>query len=383
MVVVQPHGRLVACDAEGYLVNPTDRSLVAPPWEGAVERLIEDCRGRFGPRLDGLYLRGSVPQGTAVEGFSDLDGFALLAGRVTDDDRLWREGWRREFVERHPFLTDLDVALVPLADTRGDAIRCVLKTQTLHVWGTDRRPEFPRYRPGPLAAQHAYRIGEDLGEALVTSHRVAGDRLCSVATWIARRMIRTGFELVMERERAFTRDLYPAWEAFARHYPEHREAMRKILEIAVVGTRDGELLRRLLRSTGPWLAAEAERRFPLAGDGDPVAARAEAKRSEAAGSTDSDGAPSSQRIGSDARLRAAGPLSLRLGVDPAGEPTAYVRLDRRELGLAPAALPLLERLAITDPFRPEEAARWTPAFSAAAVGAFLTALVERGFLRLD
>jgi len=42
-------------------------------------------------------------------------------------------------------------------------------------------------------------------------------------------LLRVGFELVMERDHSYTRDLYPCWEQFSHYYPARREQMWDVL----------------------------------------------------------------------------------------------------------------------------------------------------------
>jgi streptomycin 3"-adenylyltransferase len=62
-------------------------------------RLVER---RFGRRLLGLYLFGSLAAGGFVPGRSDIDLFAVLADDVNDEDLLALEAMHDKFVVEHP-----------------------------------------------------------------------------------------------------------------------------------------------------------------------------------------------------------------------------------------------------------------------------------------
>jgi hypothetical protein len=67
----------------------------------------------------------------------------------------------------------------------------------------------------------------------------------------------------MERERAYTRDLYYCWQGFSRHYPGRSPDMRRALELAV-DPSDGDAAEALslLRGLGSWEVKEVGSVFP-------------------------------------------------------------------------------------------------------------------------
>lgn len=48
-----------------------------------------------------------------------------------------------------------------------------------------------------------------------------------------KRILRTGHELVAERSVRFTRDLYRCWEGFGEYYPEKKNEMYHVLDLAI------------------------------------------------------------------------------------------------------------------------------------------------------
>jgi hypothetical protein len=84
-----------------------------------------------------------------------------------------------------------------------------------------------------------------------------------MCTAIMKRFLRAGFELVMERERAYTRDLYFCHEAFARHCPERRGDMWRALELAVEPGDEPDELLPFVRDLGGWLLERVEDEFGL------------------------------------------------------------------------------------------------------------------------
>ena len=73
---------------------------------------------------------------------------------------------------------------------------------------------------------------------------------------VARRIVRTGFTLIMPRWGGWTSDLTESAEAFGLHYPERALQMRRAAVIGRTPSPDPGVLRELIDDLGPWLAAE-------------------------------------------------------------------------------------------------------------------------------
>ncbi len=73
-------------------------------------------------------------------------------------------------------------------------------------------------------------------------------------------LLRTGFELVMERLGKYTPDLYFCYEAFAQYYPQYESLMRKALYFYLYPDVDKADLALIIDALGPFLVKEVERR---------------------------------------------------------------------------------------------------------------------------
>lgn len=107
MPEVIAHGRLLATDKDGHLTNDAGTDRIVAPWDEAVAAGVAIYQQAYGDKLRGLYVRGSVARGLAIEGFSDVDMFGVYAG-VEDDipefDREWHDELCTSFKGRFPFV---------------------------------------------------------------------------------------------------------------------------------------------------------------------------------------------------------------------------------------------------------------------------------------
>lgn len=76
---------------------------------------------------------------------------------------------------------------------------------------------------------------------------------------MSRRLVRTGFTLVMPRWNGWTSDLADMAEAFAAYYPARGEQMRAAAVLGREPTGAPDILTSYVDDLGPWLAEEYAR----------------------------------------------------------------------------------------------------------------------------
>ncbi len=270
MVLIRPIGKLLSTDAEGFLIDDCDRQKISFPWTNLVEELRQTCLDTWKNRLSGLYLRGSVPRGLAILGISDLDCIAVLQGEIATDDRDLAQTIALTLKKRHLFVKKIEIILINSAEIQqlNSPWPAIIQTQSLCIEGEDLKLKLPKYKPGIDLLNHALDWQSDLNRTLTFLSELSVNQI-NFATqvkarcgWITRRMVRTGFELIMERDQSFTRDLYPCYERFSVYFPEQRSSMRKALELAIEPSENRAGLLVFLRQFGRWLAERVEQQFP-------------------------------------------------------------------------------------------------------------------------
>jgi hypothetical protein len=76
---------------------------------------------------------------------------------------------------------------------------------------------------------------------------------------MSRRLVRTGFTLVMPRWNGWTSDLTEMAEAFSAYYPGRAAQMREAAVLGYEPVGDLAVLRSYVDGLGPWLAEEYAR----------------------------------------------------------------------------------------------------------------------------
>ncbi len=256
-------GTILTVDDEGYLVSQSSQEKIIPPWDVVVGGIRDKYVEELGDKLQSLYMRGSVGRGNAIEGVSDIDGLAVVYGNPKNIDWSWVEDFASQATEKYPFVAGVDMMQQSYeAILSGDKkiAAFLVKTMSACVYGEDLGPRLPSVKPGRDAVVACWNI-----ESKVSPEYLAKNSTITSAQkmrWVSKQILRAGFELVMEQEQAFTRDLYPCYELFSKHYPDKEPVMRRALEMALWPTNDDEALRGLLNDIGPWLIEVVQKKFP-------------------------------------------------------------------------------------------------------------------------
>ncbi|WP_327288792.1 nucleotidyltransferase domain-containing protein [Streptomyces sp. NBC_01198] len=239
----------------------------------AYARLVDEARGRIraafpGGRLHSAYVYGSIPRGTPRAGRSDLDLVVVLREPPSAADRTAADrveaGLDADFAVIDGvglLLFDVDTLLSELERyDLGFFVACLCTP----LLGADLARELPRYRPdGLLARETNGDVSLALAEwerrfAAASSSAAASDsvegELSALCRRVARRVVRTGFTLVMPRWGGWTSDLALQAEVFATYYPARGAAMRRAAAWARTPTADPSALALLLTDLTPWLA---------------------------------------------------------------------------------------------------------------------------------
>lgn len=249
---------------DGTIAREGALDRVPPAFAPVVDAAVSQITETFADgRLHSAYLYGSIPRGTAVPGLSDLDLLLAFHGEPTEADRAGAK--TIEAALDHAFaqidgagiLLSRACTLVADRHDGGFFVACLCTP----LLGEDLAGQLPRYRPTSLLARET---NGDLALLLprwrsqAANAVTAGEHsvLTALSRMVARRVVRTGFTLVMPRWGGWTSDLDSSAEIFGRYYPDRAAQMRVAAVIGRAPSTDPAALGMLLEDLGPWLAAE-------------------------------------------------------------------------------------------------------------------------------
>jgi hypothetical protein len=265
MTTVKKIGRYLTADAEGCLIPDVSAENIQPRWQPLVRAVIDYAAANND--MLSLYLRGSVPRGSAVDGASDLDLIAIIREEASKPDV--RE-IRYKLLQAFPFCQNIewiahrpsDLARITPPQTIPYLV-ALLKTQALHLWGENFVGHFPPVKPGVNTMFHTFQFEKKwqrypswLGAARTQADI---DTLC---VWMGKRILRTAFELAAREKPIFTRDIYPCYEVAAAAYPEMKGQLYAVLELTIGQNAPSQKILKIFSPAANFLIQEKNRIFP-------------------------------------------------------------------------------------------------------------------------
>jgi predicted nucleotidyltransferase len=250
-------------DKDGLIAREGDLARVPEAFTPVVAAVRVGIAAAFGPaRLHSAYLYGSIPRGTAVPGVSDLDVLLALHDEPAESDRATARRLEDALDARFPQVNGAGILLASTATLLSDIERHDLgwfvACLCTPLAGEDLAARLPRYRPSSLLARET---NGDLAESLPCWRDMLREErtdagLRALSRRAGRRVVRTGFTLVMPRWGGWTSDLGESAAVFCRYYPDRAGQMEAAAAIGRAPAADRAVLTMLLDDLGPWLAAE-------------------------------------------------------------------------------------------------------------------------------
>jgi predicted nucleotidyltransferase len=260
-------------DARGYLAREGSLARVPHAFRPAVAAARDRLLEVFGPRLHSAYLYGSVPRGTAREGRGDLNLLVVLYEEPSDADRADARALDRELDERFAAPDGVRTRLLGRGRVLDEGGRhCAgwwVACLCTPLLGEDLAEYLPRFRPDSWLARET---NGDLARLLprwrerIDTAGHSEEELRGLVRSLSRRLVRTGFTLVMPRWNGWTSDLTEQAEAFAGTYPDRAAQLRRAARLGLEPVADRAVLTWYTDDLGPWLAGEYARVHGEKGD---------------------------------------------------------------------------------------------------------------------
>ena len=261
-ISIKKIGTILKVSNNGYIISKSDRKKILPPWSLLVTDIVNEYRINHTDSLHSIYVKGSIARGTPIPNISDIDTLTLFKGNVENLDFNWINSFNAHLQSKYPFCTGFDLVNKGADDViagKNKIAPILLKTMAVCVYGIDLIPSLPEVKPGKGAFVTTWGYRKYINNNIkVLNGQDRIDNLDLQCKWIMKRILRTGFELVMERSQSYTRDLYPSYEIFSNYYPEKEKEMKEVLFFSINNTAASSQILRILNNIGTWLADETE-----------------------------------------------------------------------------------------------------------------------------
>lgn len=103
------HKRDNGLDAQGFIRNDCSPENIQIEFQPVVEVVVGELITQLPKQIDGIYLYGSVPRGTAMLGHSDLDVSVILTAPVSQNELGIFNKLSSSIPKAYPQISKLDI----------------------------------------------------------------------------------------------------------------------------------------------------------------------------------------------------------------------------------------------------------------------------------
>ncbi|WP_299138429.1 nucleotidyltransferase domain-containing protein [uncultured Vibrio sp.] len=222
-------------DKDGFIQNLYSYKNIAHEFQGVVNAVIDSLLSELPNQIDGIYLYGSVPRGTAVVGRSDLDVSIVLNTPISQRERRVFQHLSDTIPKAYPQVSKLDIDAGFLSEVLQPQEKFHWQFWLKHccccIWGNDLSIEFPRYKPSNEIAQA---LNGDLSvflEQMTSSFETMAD--ADVTKVIGKKLVRAAYYFVAEKDGSWCTDLSQGAAVAKRYYPNQSDDIELAYQYAL------------------------------------------------------------------------------------------------------------------------------------------------------
>ncbi|SDN10079.1 hypothetical protein SAMN04488137_3532 [Fictibacillus solisalsi] len=265
MTYIKNIGRFCSANENGFIMNDSNLEKVNPEFYKVIEEVVDNYQKYLGSDLHSVYVRGSVPRGLGIYSVSDLDTIALTNRETNEIDLEWVDKAEKELNRKYDCINGVEFSFYYIEDIietiTFSIIPFMIKTHSVCVYGEDVRGQLPNYKADKtLGNQHLVTLKNQIQQA---KEDLAGnddkEDILDCCAWIMKIIVRAGLALVIEKEKKYTRDLYPAYKIFSKYYPEKECEMKQAVYSAINPTENRNEIILFLEDMGTWMINEADK----------------------------------------------------------------------------------------------------------------------------
>lgn len=261
---IRPRFTKFSTDRDGFIHNICAIDKIETPWTEAVSDIVAAYRAND-RHLRSVYIRGSVALGTAIPHLSDIDSFGVTQSSAAPDVS-WIGREEAAICAAHTAVAAVEFHLISHEELlKNRRASLFAKTQSVCVFGHDDAQYISPFRLGIEAFSHALTFSRERKLVLqwIADSTNAND-VTGLSRSIMKRFLRAAFEISMEEEGYYSRELYLCCSVACKKWPEHSDDFSKALSISIYGSSDKDEVTALLSGVGNWLGSYIDNQYPNA-----------------------------------------------------------------------------------------------------------------------
>lgn len=245
-------------DGEFHIPIPNIR--IQEEYKPAVKDVLNFFKKLNNENIQSVYLRGSIIFGDGINNLSDLDFFIITLRPLVEFDKQLIKRNLDTINKKYPFITKFDLGYFTLDQILSMKENVLIKLTSICLYGKDIKNKIKNPKPGEDITISLSLIEDEMAKTKREIKMGLYDKTNtpSMCVWIMKRIVRSGLEIVSEKEGCFTRDLRECFKKFIKYYPSKKDSMKKALFFATRPTTDTKLIKEIFDDIGDWLVSEGK-----------------------------------------------------------------------------------------------------------------------------
>ena len=272
-IEIKECGEYLELDKEGMIIPVASHDKIKERWLPLIHDFVEFSKAQHKDNLSSIFLRGSVAKGSDESGIADFDCLVIAKVKKPIDSGAWNKN-SDELCEKYPFCAKVDTNQVSLEDIdfvdikkAGNFWPKFIKTQAVCLYGEDFSEQIQKFSLREMIhySEFVQLFFEEKFKEFIEEDKDDPEELKGTCSWGCRILLRSGYELVMDKEQRWTNDLYRCYEGLSKYYPEKKDLFYQTLNWALNCDATPEELTELSSSWIPWLSSEIKKQLEIDG----------------------------------------------------------------------------------------------------------------------
>ncbi len=243
-------------DQSGYIICNISVDKVNRKFRPVLDDTVERLVSSLGEKLHSIYLYGSIGRGEAVYGQSDLDLSVITHEKLNKEKSQALAGIERDICKKHDSISKLELDMGTLKSVKNNEYEWQfwLKHFCVCIWGVDLRDKINLYKPSlAVGLEMNIDISDKLNEC---KRELSGKNAAIIGKSIARKILRTHYSLICEKDNSFYNDIDLIAETLMRYYKSKTEEIGCALSMAKGSNVDERSVSALVSGYGKFVENE-------------------------------------------------------------------------------------------------------------------------------
>lgn len=203
-----------------------------------------------------IYIRGSINTNNFVKGVSDVDFVIVTINKVSKDTKKNVLCSIAKVENKQKYFSRVDMMWLTLKEAESGIYSTLLKLSGVCIYGTDSIPNIKNINLRKGIYLTVKFLRGEIGFLKNNKYRINNYTVKCTCTWIMKRILRSGVEILTTETGQYSRDLYTCYYLFSQKFPTYEKDMYNTLLLALKPTSNVNKIKILVEKLGRLICSQ-------------------------------------------------------------------------------------------------------------------------------